>query len=87
MPEFVFILYYAASRILVLGPLLTCTGCLSGSSVTPGLDSRKDRMASDDEVLITSASFIVMCSLLKTESRRKRRWWTTSVFRSRDRYS
>ena len=44
-------------------------------------------MASDDEVLITSASFIVMCSLLKTKSRRKRRWWMTSVFRSRDRYS
>ena len=44
-------------------------------------------MASDDEVLITSASFIVMRSLLKTKSRRKRRWWMTSVFRSRDRYS
>ena len=34
-----------------------------------------------------SASFIVMCSRLKTKSRRKRRWWVTSVFRSRDRYS
>jgi hypothetical protein len=44
-------------------------------------------MASDDEVLITRASFIVMRSLLKTESRRKRRWWMTSVSRSRDRYS
>ena len=44
-------------------------------------------MASDDEVLITIASFIVMRSLLKTKSRRKRRWWMTSVFRSRDRYS
>ena len=44
-------------------------------------------MASDDEVLITSASFIVVRSLLKTKSRRKRRWWMTSVFRSRDRYS
>jgi hypothetical protein len=44
-------------------------------------------MASGDEVLITSASFIVMRSFLKTKSRRKRRWWMTSVFRSRDRYS
>jgi hypothetical protein len=49
--------------------------------------TRKDRMASDDEVLITGASFIVMRSLLKTKSRRKRRWWMTSVSRSRDRYS
>jgi hypothetical protein len=44
-------------------------------------------MASDNEVLISSASFIVMRSLLKTKSRRKRRWWMTSIFRSRDRYS
>ena len=44
-------------------------------------------MASDDEVLITSSSFIVMRSLLKTKSRIKRRWWMTSVFISRDRYS
>jgi hypothetical protein len=42
-------------------------------------------MASDDEVLITSASFIVMRSLLKTKSRRKCRWWMTSVFTSRGR--
>jgi hypothetical protein len=48
--------------------------------------SGKDRMASDDEVLITSASFIVVRSLLKTKSRRNRRWWMTSIFRS-DRYS
>jgi hypothetical protein len=44
-------------------------------------------MASDVEILITSASFMVMRSLLKTKSRRKRRWWMTPVFRSRDRYS
>ena len=44
-------------------------------------------MASDDEVLITTASFIVMRSLLRRKSRRKRRWSMTSVFRSRDRYS
>ena len=44
-------------------------------------------MSSDDEVLITSASFIVMRSLLKTKSRRKRRWWMIPVFRSRGRYS
>ena len=44
-------------------------------------------MVSDDEVLITSASFIVLRSLLKTRSRRNRRWWMTSIFRSRDRYS
>jgi hypothetical protein len=49
--------------------------------------TRKDRMASGDEVLITGASFIVMRSLLKTKSRRNRRWWMTSVIRSRDRYS
>jgi hypothetical protein len=48
--------------------------------------TRKDRMATDDEVLITSASFIVMRSLLKTKSRRKRRWWMTSVFRRHDRW-
>ena len=44
-------------------------------------------MASNDEVLITSASCIIMRSLLKTKSRRKRGWWMTSVFRSHDRYS
>jgi hypothetical protein len=72
------------SRLLVLGLvlLLPCKGCLHCSSVT-----RKDRMASDDEVLITSASFIVMRSRLKTKSRRKRRWWMASVFRSHYRHS
>jgi hypothetical protein len=59
----------------------------SCSSVTREAWTRKDRMASDDEVLITSASFIVMRSLPKTKSRRKRWWWMTSVFRSRDRCS
>ena len=49
--------------------------------------TRKDRMVSDDEVLITSAGFIVMRSLLKTKSCRKRQGWMTSVFRSHDRYS
>jgi hypothetical protein len=44
-------------------------------------------MANDDEVLITSASFIVMRSLLKTKSRRKLRSWMIPVFRGRDRYS
>ena len=44
-------------------------------------------MASDHEVLINSANFIVMRLLLRKKSRRKHYWWITSVFRSRDRYS
>ena len=80
-----------ASRLLVLVLglvlLLTCQGSLHCNSVNREAETRKDRMASDDEVYITSASFIVVCSLLKTKSRGKRWWWMTSVFRSRDRYS
>jgi hypothetical protein len=75
------------SKQLALVLLLTCTGCLHCSSVTPEACTREDRMATDDEVLITGTSFIVMHSLSKTESRRKSRWWMTSFFRSRDRYS
>jgi hypothetical protein len=82
------VLSKAASRLLVLGLglllFLACKGCLHCSSVTREACTGKDRMASDDEVLITSASFIVMHSLVKMKSRRKRRWWMISVFRSRD---
>jgi hypothetical protein len=67
--------------------LLTCRGCLYCSLVTREALTQRDRMASDDEVLITSASFIVMRALLKTKSSKKRRWWMTSVFRSHNRYS
>jgi hypothetical protein len=73
--------------VLALVFLLIFKGRLRCSSVTRETWTRKDRVASDDEVLITSASFIVMRSLLKTKSRRKRRWCMISVFRSRERYS
>jgi hypothetical protein len=82
----VIVLVIVLVLVLVLVLLLTCKGCLHYSCYREAW-TRKDRMASDDEVLITSASFTVMRSLLKTKSRRKRRWWMTSVFRSRNRYS
>jgi hypothetical protein len=46
-----------ASRLLVL--VLTCKGCSHCSSVNREAWTREDPMASDDEDLITSASFIV----------------------------
>ena len=59
--------YKAWSRLLVLVfvLLLTCKGCSHCSSVTRQAWTGKDLMASDDEVLITSASFIVMIHFSK----------------------
>ena len=48
-----------ASRLHALVLVLTCKGCSHCSSVTREAWTREDPMASDDEVLISSASFIV----------------------------
>jgi hypothetical protein len=61
-----------------------CPGC---SSVTREAWTPKDRMASNYEVFISSASFIIMRSHLKTKNRKKSWWCLASFFRYRDRYS